>query len=185
MTIAGARSRTERHFPCAFISRRCRGSSEDLDGGNLSTVQKLVHGRAFSGDPEQEQLFRADHARAGNAPGGIATASPERTADHRRAYMIMQHGLQKWFGIPGPDPTFANIRLLSLIGIAGVIEITAGALVTIGLRCAAFILSGEMAVAYFWAHAPRGFAPIVNGGTLAGLYCFVVPRFCRRRPMEP
>jgi putative oxidoreductase len=93
--------------------------------------------------------------------------------------MIMQHGLQKWFGIPGPNPTFANIRLLSLIGIAGVIEITAGALVTIGLftRCAAFILSGEMAVAYFWAHAPRGFAPIVNGGTLAGLYCFVCTSF--------
>ena len=89
--------------------------------------------------------------------------------------MIMQHGLEKWFGIPAPNPMFANIQLLSLIGIAGVIEITAGALVTIGLftRYAAFILSGEMAVAYFWAHAPRGFAPIVNGGTLAVLYCFV------------
>ena len=89
--------------------------------------------------------------------------------------MIIQPGLQKWFGIPAPNPMFANIQLLSMIGIAGVIEITAGALVTIGLftRCAAFILSGEMAVAYFWAHAPRGFAPIVNGGTLAVLYCFV------------
>ena len=89
--------------------------------------------------------------------------------------MIMQHKLEKWFGIPAPNPMFANIQLLSLIGIAGVIEITAGALVTIGLftRYAAGILSGEMAVAYFWAHAPWGFAPIVNGGTLAVLYRFV------------
>ncbi len=87
----------------------------------------------------------------------------------------MQHGLQKWFGIPVPSPAFANIQLLSLIGIAGCIEIIGGVLVTVGLftRYAAFIMSGEMAVAYFWVHAPRAFAPIVNNGELAVLYCFV------------
>ena len=91
------------------------------------------------------------------------------------ALLFLQHGLQKWFGIPVPNPAFADIQLLSLIGIAGCIEIIGGALVTVGLftRYAAFIMSGEMAVAYFWAHAPRAFAPIVNGGELAILYCFV------------
>ena len=91
------------------------------------------------------------------------------------ALLFLQHGLQKWFGIPVPNPAFADIQLLSLIGIAGCIEIIGGALVTVGLftRYAAFIISGEMAVAYFWAHAPRAFAPIVNNGELAVLYCFV------------
>jgi putative oxidoreductase len=89
--------------------------------------------------------------------------------------LFLQHGLQKWFDIPVPSPAFANIQLLSLIGLAGCIEIIGGALVTVGLftRYAAFITSGEMAVAYFWAHAPRAFAPIVNNGSLAVLYCFV------------
>ena len=91
------------------------------------------------------------------------------------ALLFLQHGLQKWFGIPVPNPAFADIQLLSLIGIAGCIEIIGGALVTVGLftRYAAFIMSGEMAIAYFWAHAPRAFAPIVNSGELAILYCFV------------
>jgi putative oxidoreductase len=65
--------------------------------------------------------------------------------------------------------------LLSLIGIAGIIEILGGTLVTLGLytRAAAFIMSGEMAVAYFITRPARGFMPIANGGTLEVLFCFV------------
>jgi putative oxidoreductase len=60
-------------------------------------------------------------------------------------------------------------------GAAGLIELVCGALLVIGLltRPAAFLLSGMTAVAYFWAHAPRGFFPILNAGELAVLYCFV------------
>lgn len=91
--------------------------------------------------------------------------------------LYLCHGLQKWFAFPVAIPASANIKLLSMIGIAGVIEIIGGALVALGLytRYAAFILSGEMAVAYwFYANRPsRGFLPIQNGGTLEVVYCFV------------
>ena len=64
---------------------------------------------------------------------------------------------------------------MSLPGIAGILELVGGVLLVIGLftRTTAFILSGMTAVAYFIAHAPRGFYPILNGGELAVLYCFV------------
>jgi putative oxidoreductase len=85
--------------------------------------------------------------------------------------------LQKWFEFSVANPSFANITLLSMLGIGGLIEIIGVALVTIGLftRAATFIMSGEMAVAYwYFANRPsRGFMPIVNGGTLEVLYCFV------------
>src|SRR5262245_24816974 len=86
--------------------------------------------------------------------------------------LFLQHGLQKWFGIPVASPAFANIRLFTMVGIAGVIETTCGSLVTVGLltRYAALVASGEMAVAYFTSHLPRGLAPIGNAGNLAVLY---------------
>ena len=89
--------------------------------------------------------------------------------------LFLSAGLQKWFGFPSPNPAFAQIHLLSLYGIAGIIEIVGGTLVTLGLytRAAAFIMSGEMAVAYFLNRPSRGFMPIVNGGTLEVLFCFV------------
>jgi putative oxidoreductase len=89
--------------------------------------------------------------------------------------MFLSAGLQKWFGFPAVNAAYANIQLLSLVGIAGVIEIIGGTLVTVGLytRAAAFIMSGEMAVAYFLNRPSRGFTPIVNGGTLEVLFCFV------------
>jgi putative oxidoreductase len=70
---------------------------------------------------------------------------------------------------------FDNLKILSLVGLAGAIEIIGSLLLLVGLftRPAAFIMSGEMAVAYFMSHAPRGFSPILNGGELAVLYCFV------------
>jgi putative oxidoreductase len=91
--------------------------------------------------------------------------------------LFMAHGLQKWFAFPVANQAFANITLFSMFGVAGVIEIVVGALFVIGLytRSAAFILSGEMAVAYWiFANRPaRGFWPIQNGGELEVLYCFV------------
>lgn len=90
------------------------------------------------------------------------------------ALLFMQHGLQKLFGIPVPPPN-GMPPLLSLFGIAGMLEFFGGGLMLVGLftRPVAFLLSGQMAVAYFMVHAPQGFWPILNKGELAVLYCFV------------
>jgi len=89
------------------------------------------------------------------------------------ALFYMQHGLSKYIGFPAPPP--ANFHTFSLFGLAGVIEIIGSALLLIGLftRQAAFIMSGEMAVAYFINRPPRGFFPLLNGGELEATYCFV------------
>ena len=86
--------------------------------------------------------------------------------------LFFQHGLPKLFGGFGRD---APAELMSQMGAAGVIEVVGGALIALGLFTSpvAFIASGEMAVAYFQAHAPRGFWPVTNGGELAALYSFV------------
>lgn len=86
--------------------------------------------------------------------------------------MFMMHGLQKLFGTPGNKPALPPT---SFLGVSGVIELICGLLILLGLLAsyAAFIACGEMAVAYFMAHFPRGFWPIVNQGELAVLYCFV------------
>ena len=88
-------------------------------------------------------------------------------------FLFMAHGTQKWFGFPVPPPS--PIAPMSLVGIAGSLELVGGALILIGLftRPVAFILSGLMAFAYFMAHAPQGFWPLVNMGELAIMYCFV------------
>jgi putative oxidoreductase len=87
--------------------------------------------------------------------------------------MIIEHGIAKIFKFPAL-PAYASIQPLSLLGTAGFIELIGGALLILGLltQPAAFILSGEMAVAYFMVHAPKSFFPLVNGGTLAIMYCF-------------
>jgi putative oxidoreductase len=89
------------------------------------------------------------------------------------AFLFMAHGLQKLLHFPAP-PSF-EVKLVSLIGLAGALELIGGFLLLIGLftRPVAFVLSGLMAFAYFMAHAPQGFWPIVNQGELAALYCFV------------
>ena len=89
------------------------------------------------------------------------------------AFMFLEHGLQKLFGFPVPRETAT--ALLSLTGVAGILEFFGGLLLLLGLftRSLAFLLSGEMAVAYFMAHAPQGFWPLLNHGELAALYCFV------------
>jgi putative oxidoreductase len=90
------------------------------------------------------------------------------------AIVFMLHGTQKLFGFPSATPLPPS-RMLSLLGAAGILEVFGGALMALGLftRPVAFILSGEMAVAYFRQHAPRGFWPILNGGELAILFCFL------------
>ena len=81
------------------------------------------------------------------------------------AALFMKHGTQKLFGFPGGDVGQLN----TLVTIAGVLEFGGGLLMLIGLavRPVAFVLSGQMAVAYFMVHAPRGFYPALNGGEMA------------------
>jgi putative oxidoreductase len=89
--------------------------------------------------------------------------------------LFLQHGLNKFFNFP-PAATQRVYDLFTLApGLAGILEVGGGVLLVFGLftRPAAFILSGEMAFAYFMAHAPRAFYPYSNGGSLAVLYCFV------------
>jgi putative oxidoreductase len=86
-------------------------------------------------------------------------------------FLFAFHGAQKLFGMFGGTAQ----PLMSLMGLAGVIELFGGLLIMIGLFTwpTAFIASGEMAVAYFYSHVPRAFWPIENRGELAALYCFV------------
>jgi len=86
--------------------------------------------------------------------------------------LFFLHGLPKLFGGFGRD---APAELMSQMGLAGIIEVFGGFAIMIGLFTSpiAFLASGEMAVAYFQAHAPRSIWPLVNGGELAALYCFV------------
>ena len=91
-------------------------------------------------------------------------------------FLFACHGAQKLFGVlGGVGPDGGTAPLLSLRGLAGIIEFFGGLLIAVGWLAgyAAFIASGEMAVAYFMNHVPRGFWPIMNRGELAVLYCFV------------
>jgi putative oxidoreductase len=91
-------------------------------------------------------------------------------------YQFLSHGTAKLFGIPHVA-MFDNLQVLSLIGVAGIIEVVGGALFLVGLftRAVAFVLAGEMAFAYFMGHASKGHAlvPSLNGGDTAVTWCFV------------
>jgi putative oxidoreductase len=91
------------------------------------------------------------------------------------ALLYLQHGMSKFFAFPAPPP--ANFHALSLLGLAGVIEIAGSLLLLLGLftRPAAFIMSGEMAVAYFIVvnRPARNFFPLLNGGEGEVLFCLV------------
>ncbi len=90
------------------------------------------------------------------------------------ALIFMEHGTQKLFGFPAASEG-GQPPLLSLLGIGGVLEFVGGLFILVGLftRPVAFLLAGEMAVAYWLFHAPRAFYPVLNGGDAAILYCFV------------
>jgi putative oxidoreductase len=91
------------------------------------------------------------------------------------ALLFIEHGTQKFFAFP-PSEYFPEApAILSLMGVAGLLELVGGALILIGLftRPVAFVLSGFMAAAYFMGHAPQGFFPVSNMGEGAILYCFI------------
>jgi putative oxidoreductase len=111
-------------------------------------------------------------------PDFIATWTPRALAALRiaTAFMFLQHGTAKLLHVPHVA-MFDALQPLSLFGFAGIIEIVGGVLVLLGwfTRPAAFILSGEMAVAYFMAHVTEGnfLSPMLNEGEPAVLFCFV------------
>ncbi len=86
--------------------------------------------------------------------------------------IFLAHGTGKYLGFPAMPST---PPMMSMPGIAGLFELIGGTLIVLGLftRPVAFVLSGVMAVAYFYAHAPRSFFPLLNGGDAAILYCFI------------
>ena len=92
------------------------------------------------------------------------------------AYLLIPHGTAKLFGMPHQQ-MFDGLQLVSLMGLAGILEVFGGLLILMGLftRPVAFVLCGFMAVAYFMGHASQGHAllPMLNQGELAVLYCFV------------
>ena len=90
------------------------------------------------------------------------------------AFLFMMHGTAKLFQLPH-QAMFDGLQLMSLMGLQGVLEAGGGFLLLIGLlsRPIAFVLSGDMAVAYFMAHGPKSWLPLLNGGDLAVLFCFV------------
>ncbi len=112
-------------------------------------------------------------ARRSGEPGAYA---PQLRAVLRivTSLLFLSHGVVKLFGFPaGAMP--GKVPLAGLFGVAGALELVGGGLVLLGLltRPVAFLLAGEMAVAYFMAHASKGFYPVLNGGEAAILYCFV------------
>src|SRR4030095_15748959 len=105
---------------------------------------------------------------------------PERGAPYLQsvlrivvAFLFVAHGSQKFFGFPAAEAR-AGVPLMSLLGLASMIEMIGGTLMFFGLFTwpVAFVLAGEMAAAYFMSHAPRGFWPLVNRGEPAVLFCF-------------
>ena len=107
---------------------------------------------------------------------GVATTWAPRMLSILRimaGLLYMEHGMQKLLGFPPSDNP--GPPLMSLLGFGGVLELFGGFLLVIGLftRPVAFVLAGMMAVAYFMAHAPRSFFPVLNGGDAPILFCFV------------
>ena len=94
---------------------------------------------------------------------------------------FMLHGTQKIFGFPGDG---SGVELMSIFGLAGVLELVGGPLIALGLftRPTAFILAGEMAIAYLWRHLPNSIWPSENGGELALLFCFIFLFFAAAGP---
>jgi putative oxidoreductase len=120
-------------------------------------------------------MTTATEVRMGNTQMTAKGWSPEMLSVLRivAGLLFVQHGSAKLLHAPD-QAMFAHLQLLSLLGIQGVIELVGGGLLTVGLfsRPVAFILSGDMAVAFFIAHFPKSWLPILNGGDLAVLFCF-------------
>jgi putative oxidoreductase len=131
------------------------------------------HGRRAEHSPHQSGDFPVNFTET------LATAWAPRVHSILRivaAYLFLLHGSAKLLHIPH-IPRFDEVQILSLSGVAGVLELVGGTLLILGLftRPVAFILSGEMAFAYFIAHATKDtvFLPLMNGGEPAVLFCFI------------
>lgn len=121
---------------------------------------------------EIERRFRAGAPRAEGYGWRMSTSYMLSILRIVAGLLFLEHGTSKIFGFPDAS---MHPALNSLAGVSGLIELIGGALFVLGLftRPVAFILAGEMAVAYFMVHFPHNFFPIVNKGELAVLYCFV------------
>ncbi|HXD47448.1 MAG TPA: DoxX family protein [Gemmatimonadaceae bacterium] len=111
-----------------------------------------------------------------NASSSLQSWAPRALSVLRivTAFLFMVHGSAKLLHVPH-QAMFDNLQLMSQLGLQGVLELVGGGLLVIGLfsRPIAFLLCGDMAVAYFIAHWPKSWLPILNGGELAVLFCFV------------
>jgi putative oxidoreductase len=132
-------------------------------------------------DVNNQLVHEARSAGTGRGATGMMGPIPARWEPYLlsvlrivAAYLFIAHGTQKFFGFPATEPR-AGVALVSLLGLASMIEMIGGALMLLGLftRPVAFVLAGEMAVAYFMSHAPRGFWPLLNRGEPAVLFCFI------------
>ncbi|GAB3826911.1 DoxX family protein [Hymenobacter jeollabukensis] len=105
----------------------------------------------------------------------VATWAPRLLSVLRivAAFLFVLHGAQKLFNVPAGE--HGPVELASLMGVAGILEFGGGLLLLLGFltRPVAFLLAGEMAVAYFKAHFPQAPLPIQNGGESAVLFCFI------------
>ena len=112
-------------------------------------------------------------------PNGIIPASwsgPLHAALRIMAGLLfLEHGTSKYFNFPATEYFANGVDVFSLMGLAGALEIIGGLLIIIGLftRITAFVLAGFMAAAYFMAHAPQSFFPMLNQGDAAILFCFI------------
>lgn len=97
--------------------------------------------------------------------------------------LFLQHGSAKLLHVPN-QAMFAHLQLMSLLGVQGVLELVGGGLLAIGLftRPVAFILAGDMAVAFFMVHFPKNWLPLLDGGDLAVLFCFTFLYLCAAGP---
>jgi putative oxidoreductase len=158
----------------------CQRPRNDAEGTTYDGVQSALDNSRRTGVPNQSEDAGGRDTTANDRSNDVIRLDPiwsDRALSVLRiitALLFLQHGLAKHFGFPHVA-SFDNLQVFSLLGLAGAIEIVGSVLVLVGLftRPAAFIVSGEMAVAYFMSHAPRGFFPILNGGELAVLFCFV------------
>jgi putative oxidoreductase len=89
--------------------------------------------------------------------------------------LFLEHGTSKYINFPATEYFANGVEVFSLMGLAGALEVIGGLLIILGLftRLAAFVLAGFMAAAYFMAHAPQSFFPLVNNGDAAILFCFI------------
>jgi putative oxidoreductase len=149
----------------------CEGGSEadPASAGKQDAVVNHRHGPALRG---VNQVGNDDMNDA-----FVASWAPRLLSVLRivAALIFLFHGTQKLFGFPPLAPNAMPPAVLSLSWIAAVLELILGSLMLVGLftRVSAFVASGEMAFAYFIAHAPRNLFPTLNGGDAAILYCFV------------